>query len=263
MYLPIPPQPDCASAWLEAIKQVNNQPGHEAHNVVIDVADPRIGASPLHPIVARVNGLLRDHEKSVEAIANTIFPWALYERHKMPAFIDVFHDRVLPKVRTNKRWSGYYFERMTRMPVAGSVQPLDQLSRAIGRINDKNNTSLNKHEISLFDPNRDVTGSPYGGQCLSFLSFHLKSDGPNVAKTLLLTAQYRNHFYVEKLLGNLIGLGRLMAFVAAETGTKVGALTVISTHAEIDTTIATRRQIAELIAACEAEAALAKAAAYN
>jgi hypothetical protein len=45
---------------------------------------------------------------------------------------------------------------------------------------------------------------------------------------------YRNHFYVEKLLGNLIGLGRLMAFVARETGIKVGALTVISTHAEID-----------------------------
>ena len=71
----------------------------------------------------------------------------------------------------------------------------------IGRINDKNNTSLNKHEISLFDPGRDVTDSPYGGQCLSFLSFHLKSAGPSAPKTVLLTAQYRNHFYLEKLLG--------------------------------------------------------------
>ena len=45
---------------------------------------------------------------------------------------------------------------------------------------------------------------------------------------------YRNHFYIEKLLGNLIGLGRLMAFVARETNLNVGALTVVSTHAEID-----------------------------
>ena len=40
--------------------------------------------------------------------------------------------------------------------------------------------------------------------------------------------------YVEKLLGNLIGLGRLMAFVARETGMEVGPLTVVSTHAKID-----------------------------
>jgi hypothetical protein len=43
-----------------------------------------------------------------------------------------------------------------------------------------------------------------------------------------------NHYYVEKLLGNLIGLGRLMSFVARETDLKVGALTVVSTHAQID-----------------------------
>jgi hypothetical protein len=52
---------------------------------------------------------------------------------------------------------------------------------------------------------------------------------------------YRNHFYVEKLLGNLIGLGRLMSFVARETGLKVGALTVVSTHAEIDQPSGARR----------------------
>ncbi len=58
---------------------------------------------------------------------------------------------------------------------------------------------------------------------------------------LTLTAQYRNHFYIEKLLGNLIGLGRLMAFVARETQLQVGPLTVISTHAEIDQPNGARR----------------------
>jgi hypothetical protein len=63
---------------------------------------------------------------------------------------------------------------------------------------------------------------------------------PGSPKTLLLTAQYRNHYYIEKLLGNLIGLGRLMAFVAHETGSKVGSLTVLSTHAQIDAPKASR-----------------------
>jgi hypothetical protein len=91
--------------------------------------------------------------------------------------------------------------------------------------------ALNKFELSLFDPVRDVDNSPYGGQCLSFLSFKVV---PGVERTLILTALYRNHFYIEKLLGNLIGLGRLIAFVGREAELRVGALTVISTHAAID-----------------------------
>jgi thymidylate synthase len=131
-------------------------------------------------------------------------------------------------------------------------KPLDQLSRMIDRINDPANTSLNKHEVELFDAARDVTGSPYGGQCLSFLSFHIEPGSP---KSLLLTAQYRNHYYVEKLLGNMIGLGRLMSFIAKETGMKVGSLTIVSTNAEIDLPKlngkGTRQHFTDLIAACK------------
>lgn len=257
MHLVVPTQPDCATAWLEAVKLVDGQTGHEAHNVLIDVADPVAGANLANPIVSRVNDFLEEREKSVECIANTIFPQALYQQHGPDKFIEVFHKRVLPKVRKNGRWSGYYFERMTSMPRVGGGT-LDQLSRMVGRIQDKSNTSLNKHELSLFDPERDVTGSPYGGQCLSFLSFHLV---PGTPKTLLLTAQYRNHYYVEKLLGNLIGLGRLMAFVAAETETSVGALTVLSTHATIDQPNASRQEVVNLLEQCAQPAALAKAAA--
>jgi hypothetical protein len=254
VYLPVKPQLDCASAWLEAVRAVDARPGHEAYNVVIDVADPTAGATLAHPVVACVDDFLAARDKSVETIANTIFPQTLYERYGYPAFIERFHTRVLPKVRSNKRWSGYYFERMTKLPLVGGGT-LDQLSREIERMRD--NTSLNKHEISLFDPERDVTGSPYGGQCLSFLSLHLLPGSP---RTVLLTAQYRNHYYIEKLLGNLIGLGRLMAFVARESGAKVGSLTVVSTHAEIDAPKASREDIKALLDRC-AHPVAAKAAA--
>jgi hypothetical protein len=244
VYLPIPPQPDCASAWLEAVKQVNGKKGHEAHNVMIDVENPIATTTLANPVVRHVNDFLVARDKSVESIANTIFPQALYSLHGMPKFIEVFHKLVLPKVRKNARWSGYYFERMTAGP--------DQLSKNIKRISDKANKSLNKFELSLFDPERDVDDSPYGGQCLSFLSFHLL---PGTPRTLLLTAQYRNHYYIEKLLGNLIGLARLMAFVAAETKTKVGSLTVLSTHAQIDMPGCTRSDIVGLLEQCTQPAA--------
>lgn len=230
MYLPIPQQPDCATAWREAVRAVDGRPGHTAYNVVIDIADPVVRADRQNPKVAVVESFLSNSGKSVETVANTIFPQSLYFRYGAPAFFDVFKDKVLGKVRRNERWSGYYFERMIQLPGASNNLP-NPLWDVVQRIRDPNVKALNKFELVIFDPLRDVDGSPYGGQCLSFLSFKLL---PTTPKALSLTVMYRNHFYIEKLLGNLVGLGRLMNFVAKESAVSVGNLTVISTHAEID-----------------------------
>jgi len=226
----VPPQPDCATAWLAAAQFVDGQKNHEAHNVLIDVENPTAGASLSDPIVSQVEAFLHRSEKSVVCVANTIFPEGLYRLHGAPTFMNKFHEKVLPKVRKSDRWSGYYFERMTAYPTRDG-EPLNQLWGIVERIRDERNKSLNKFEMTLFDPERDIDNSPYGGQCLSFLSFKLL---PGAEKRLALTAWYRNHYYVEKLLGNLIGLGRLMAFVAAEGGVGLGPLTVLSIHATID-----------------------------
>ena len=99
----------------------------------------------------------------------------------------------------------------------------------------------------------------YGGQCLSFLNFHLI---PGKPKALMLTAQYRNHYYIEKLLGNIIGLGRLMAYIAKETETQVRNLTIISTHATIDQPEgATRQDVLDLIERCQQPPVATKSAA--
>ncbi len=237
MYIALPKQPDCISAWREAVGQVDAQPGHNAYNVIIDIADPVANATMLDPRVALVDDFLAKSGKSVETVANTIFPLSLYRRYGAPDFFDVFNTKVLGKVRRNERWSGYYFERMTNVPVADG-EPINQLTEIIARIRNDNVKALNKFEVAVFDPRRDVDASPYGGQCLSFLSFKLL---PGPTKTLTLTVMYRNHFYMEKLLGNLIGLGRLMAFIAQESDVNVGSLTVISTHAEIDKPGETKR----------------------
>jgi hypothetical protein len=253
MYLPVSPQPDCASAWREAVRVADAQPHHEAYNVIIDVADPTANANRQDPRVAVVDDFLSGCDKSVETVANTIFPAGLYYRHGAPAFFDVFRERVLQKVRRNERWSGYYFERMINYPVPAG-QPQNQLWDIVERMRSEQVRALNKYELSLFDPLRDVDNSPYGGQCLGFISFKVI---PGQERILTLTAMYRNHFYIEKLLGNLIGLGRLIAFVAHEAGLKVGALTVISTHAEIDLPNRGRRSdLAAMIARFDQAAAL-------
>lgn len=245
MYLPVPSQPDCASAWREAVRAVDAQPDHAAYNIIIDIADPTTNASRQDPRVAVVDDFLSDCGKPVETIANTIFPAGLYYRYGAPAFLDVFRDQVLKKVRRSERWSGHYFERMIAYPVP-TGEPPNQLWKIVERMRNEQVRALNKFELSLFDPVRDVDNSPYGGQCLSFLSFKVV---PGTERTLMLTAMYRNHFYIEKLLGNLIGLGRLMAFVGREANLRAGALTVVSTHAKIDLPSRVRRSaLASMIA---------------
>lgn len=259
----LPQQPDCAAAWLAAAQFVDGQVRHEAHNVLIDIEDPTAGASLSDPVVSRVEEFLSASGKSVICVANTIFPEALYRRHGAPAFINEFHEKILPKVRQKrkKEWSGYYFERMTAWPSIKG-KPVNQLWSLVERIRNEGNKSLNNFELALFDPARDIDNSPYGGQCLSFLSFKLLRAEKGDPKRLTLTAIYRNHYYIEKLLGNLIGLGRLMDFVAGEGGVGVGPLTVLSTHATIDEPGgAKRNDVTALLKRCaESQAKLIAAA---
>jgi len=250
MYLATQPQPDCVTAWLQAVRAVDDEKGHEAHNVIIDIADPTARADLSDPIVAQVDAFLRDkNEKPIETVANTIFPSGLYRRHGAPAFFDRFEKNVIDRVRTNSNWSGYYFERMMSMPRAGQ-EPFNQIWNIVERLRNPDVKALNKFELSVFDPLRDVSNSPYGGQCLSFASLKLSKDGNG--KKLGMTALYRNHFYIEKLLGNLIGLGRLLDFIATEGGVTRGPLTIISTHAEIDQPgKCTRGAILNLLKECD------------
>jgi hypothetical protein len=63
---------------------------------------------------------------------------------------------------------------------------------------------------------------------MSSLSLHLE-DG-----ALRLAATYRNQYWIERGLGNLVGLSHLQRYVAVQTGLPVGALTMHAFHAELD-----------------------------
>src|SRR3954465_10937903 len=58
MFPPRISQPDSASAWLEASRIVHALPKHEAHHVVIDVADPVTMTAAAAAVVDELDGYL-------------------------------------------------------------------------------------------------------------------------------------------------------------------------------------------------------------
>ncbi|MGO8868999.1 MAG: hypothetical protein ACLQME_21130 [Alphaproteobacteria bacterium] len=254
MYLPIKPQPSCALAWLEAAQTVTAQPSHEAHNVVIGVEDPLLVSMNDQAIVEEVNAFLEVHNCwPIRTVANTIFPQSIYERHGAPRFYDVYLKKVYPRIKKPHGDWGRYFERMISFPVRNGGQPINPLGDIVQKMKRQiqgTRCFKNVYELTIYDPTRDA-GPVMNRQCLSFLSFKLTDDSP---RKLLLTALYRNHYYIERLLGNLIGLSWLMKFISDETSATVGDLTIVSTHAEIDNA-APRSEIETLIERCRTLAA--------
>lgn len=251
MYLPIQPQPSCALAWLAAVTAVDAQPGHQAHSVIVGVANPLAKTAVDLAVIDQVDILLHKYGKwPIRTVANTIFPQSTYDRHGSPDFYNVYLEKVYPRIKKSQGDWGRYFERMISFPLNKNgvlINPLrDIVDKMKGQINGSR-CFKNVYELTIYDPIRDA-GPVMNRQCLSFLSFKLTDDTP---RKLLLTALYRNHYYIERLLGNLIGLGRLMGFVADETGATVGDLTIVSTHAEIDSAVS-RGEIAALIQRCSA-----------
>jgi thymidylate synthase len=233
MYIPIDPQPTNAQAWLAAATAVQER-GGDAHNVVIDVSDPLAETETDTAVIATVDHFLREHRKNtLSSVANTIFPQATLASHGPEEFYQIYRERILPRMKLMTRDWGRYFDRLTQWKkVKGTqittINPLDDLVHFMREQITSGRTYRNVYEMTVFDPTRDA-GKVSNRQCLSFLSFKLTHDN-----RLLLTVMYRNHMYIARGLGNFIGLGRLQAFVAQQTGAGMGSLTCISTHAEID-----------------------------
>ena len=83
-------------------------------------------------------------------------------------------------------------------------------------------------DLPIYDPDSD-RNLPMGQPCLSHLTFKI------IGQDLLsLTVLYRSHYYVERALGNFVGLSQLLAFVAKETDLEVGPLVCHSSYAKLE-----------------------------
>jgi len=257
MYTVIEPQPSNAQAWLAAAASVRDA-GGEAYNVVIDIADPLTVVGPDEAILTEVHKFLRAHHvNTLAGVANTIFPQSLLDRHGPDGLYAAYSEKVLPRMKQMTHDWGRYFERMTAWKkIKGKdaivINPLDDLIRSMRGQIESERTYRNVYEMTVYDPARDA-GKVSNRQCLSFLSFKLTRD-----KELLLTVMYRNHHYISRGLGNFVGLGRLQAFIADQSGAKLGSLTCISTHAEIDAGKSTHNGVVQGWTTTEANALITK-----
>ena len=243
--------------WLAAARHLNAQKGRHAKNLLLEITHPLDLTEEDHTVMARVDQALERKNLTLRTVAGTIFPVAMYHEYGRPGYYEKYKE-MLKRGKKAGSW-GTYAHRMIERPgkeLGTTINPLEYLVgklAAEGQPQPKDGKKVSfvaTYELSVADPEEDLqnladaggdvpTYNPatdmrdwLGLPCLSHLSFKRVPRGEGYAVDL--TAMYRSHHYCARALGNLIGLGQLLSFVAQESGLEVGTLSCLSTHAELD-----------------------------
>lgn len=231
----------CVDAWLQASTFLLNQPSWRAYTIVLEIANP-LALPPrdraIHDIVddfLRCNGGL-----PINTVVNTIFPAQLYERHGA-AGVYKQYPALHPKIQCHdnaRNWGTYAMRMIERTDHKGeTIHPLKDLIAKLGRQAKLTGSKLAAYElgtldlfadIPIYDPGRDRT-LIMGGPCLSHVSVKLTPE-----HAVHLTGFYRSHYYIQRALGNFLGLAHLQHFIAKEAGIGVGPLVIHSSMAQLD-----------------------------
>ncbi|KVP56191.1 hypothetical protein WJ91_17810 [Burkholderia ubonensis] len=240
--------------WHAAAVHLLRSQEREDYNLVLEITDPLTMADGDLERLLAVNAALKSGtacELTLDTVASTIFPQSMYRRHGRPGMYQKILS-ALDRGRKRSTW-GTYAERMISRPAAdgiNSINPLEIMIEKLRANAKAKSTYRSSYELNLADPEVDLlplpddtedggdiptynpafdARRPYGGPCLSNVSFKL------VGKSAVnMTAVYRSHHYCARALGNLVGLARLLNFVATETGLAPGTLTCVSTFATLD-----------------------------
>jgi hypothetical protein len=235
-----------SEGWLAGLEALISANGHLV-NLVVTISNPldedvKI-RGPLDAFLDERRGWkVQPSVERVSTVANTIFPQALYRSELgSKARRHLYEMTLMAKpVSRRRNRSGTYFERMVAWPGPnGFVNQLDQAITRLKRDKKKGRRRGNIYEIGVSTPDGDDRFEPIdipvysagldnrtrGFPCLSHISLTLFSGA------LHMTAVYRNHEFIRRAYGNYLGLGRLLNFLAAESGWVVGELTCVSSHA--------------------------------
>jgi hypothetical protein len=263
-------------SWLNALELLLRE-GRDVVNLAVSIRnsleeDPRIrGILDRFIASRRADGSV----EPVSTVANTIFPAALYiPRLGSRARSHLYEMSEIGRpVSRRRNHLGTYFERLVAWPL--EKETLNQLERTVTRIRGllaRGRKTDNSLELGVFDPRDDeelthaksVALSVYrpgrdnrimGFPCLSHISLSLM-DGE-----LHMTAVYRNHEFIRRAYGNYLGLGRVLSFLARESGCEVGELMCISSHADPEFRRFGRGTVGSLVEQCRASMSTAVQAA--
>lgn len=218
---------DPLEGWVAACRFLESQRRRSAYHLVARIGVGEINGRRLDD-VERLLG--NQGLQSAQTVANTVFPRGLAERCDDVEHLSERYRKMMPKLMAlRKNSSGTYFGRLVSFPNGDkySDQLVNTVSKMRREIDGRSFTSI--YECAIYHPGKDG-GKSMNFPCLSFLAFHL-DHGNSVVH---LTATYRNHYMVERGLGNYIGLADLRNYVAAQVGFSPGELLVVSGHAVLD-----------------------------
>lgn len=221
-------------AWMGGVEHLLN--GEPTLNLVLVIESP--GSNGRYPAADRyVDEFLADRRQiPIHTVAETIFPGYEYRKHGLRGVLDVYPDEVYPAIKKHPKisWGTYAYRLVRRRDEAGNFmnplkQMIDKMKKELAKNRAKRScyelgVAEGEYDLPLYNTTKDGTRR-MGGPCLSHLSFKL-FDG-----AVHLTALYRSHDYGYKVPGNLLGLARLQACVAHETGQRIGGLVVHSSYA--------------------------------
>jgi hypothetical protein len=227
----------CPEAWLRAADCLLKQEDHATHSMILDIETPWVMTVADFLIFDRVDEFLRKHERfPLVTVAGTIFPGGLYQKHGAKGVYEVYPEEVYPKAK--EQWGTYAFRMVRRQGAEGkTMNPLKVLVEKLQRQVKTTHPLRAAYELNmvdcfadlpLYDAATDSTRT-LSQPCLSHLSFRIKN-----RNSLMLTALYRSHYYVQKTLGNLLGLAQLQSFVAKEVDLRIGPLICHSSFAMLD-----------------------------
>lgn len=233
--------------WVAAAQHLLNCKDHSDRNLVLEIPNPVSMTEGDRKIVTAVDSELRQRGTSVETVAGTIFPQGMYRRFGRP---DFYHHYISAMKIGKKRntWGTYALRLIERKTGIAdqNMNPLEVIVERLSRAKVAGTAFQSSYEAGIIDPLSDLrevgvladipTYDPCHDAnlnrnmpCLSHLSFKL-----NDRTSVDLTAVYRYQYYGQRALGNLIGLARLLKFVATEATLSAGSLTCIATHAFLD-----------------------------
>lgn len=228
--------------WLEAIKHLLNfSEDNMEYNLIMEISNPVKTNARSKKIASEFDSLLRSSGRPpIHTVADTIFPTFEYKKHGKKGVFEIYPNEIYPVIKCDKANNyGTYAYRIVRGrgPNGEECRPLESIMKKLESQIQGSNGKRCVFELSLDELN-PVETIPisrndtrlFGFPCLSHLSFKLNRD----KSALHLTAIYRSQYYIEKALGNLLGLARLQAFMARELGIESGVLVCHSTLARLD-----------------------------
>jgi len=232
-------------AWVEAAEFLLT--GGPMLNLVLEIAEPDRHRIEAHQRLDEF--FASEKQQPMNTVAETIFPGSEYRSRGLKGVYETYPDEIFRAIKQHPKitWGTYAYRLVRRKTANGKdmnplKQMIDKMKMELAMVGTMRScfeigVTEAEYELPLYSTLKDGKRRR-GGPCLSHLSFKLFGGAVH------LTALYRSHDYGYKVPGNLLGLARLQACVAHETGQSLGTLVVHSSYATLS---GSKRRIQKLI----------------